>query len=121
MLIQNLEVTFAYGEAYIKTLKCDYVQISLELLGKVNEDVDFILHEDYENVRECIRLKVLLDRAETQWMIDFLKAKDKNDDDKVIDKIISHLKLTFLAKRPPLPQIVQQELLMAAEEMGEYF
>ncbi len=30
-------------------------------------------------------------------------------------------KLTFMAERPPPPQIVQQELLMAAEEMGEYF
>ena len=43
------------------------------------------------------------------------------DDHKVIDKIISHLKLSFMAERPPPPQIVQQELLMAAEEMGEYF
>ena len=42
------------------------------------------------------------------------------EDHKVIDKIIAHLKLTFMAERPP-PQIVQQELLMAAEESGEYF
>ena len=40
---------------------------------------------------------------------------------KVIDKIIRHLELTFDAERPPPPQKVQQELLMAAEEMGEYF
>jgi len=31
------------------------------------------------------------------------------------------LKLTFQAERPPPPQIVRQELLMAADEMGEYF
>jgi hypothetical protein len=42
-------------------------------------------------------------------------------DHKVIDKIIVHLKLTFMAQRPPPPQRVQQELLMAAEERGEYF
>jgi len=42
------------------------------------------------------------------------------EDHKVIDKIIGHLKLTFHAERPP-PQVVQQELLMAAEESGEYF
>jgi len=42
------------------------------------------------------------------------------EDHKVIDKIIAHLKLTFLAERPP-PQIVQQELMMAAEERNEYF
>ncbi len=41
-------------------------------------------------------------------------------DHKVIDKIIAHLKLTFMAERPPPPQSVQQELLMAAEESGEY-
>ena len=40
------------------------------------------------------------------------------EDHKVIDKIIAHLKLTFMAERPPPPQIVQQELLMAAEERG---
>jgi hypothetical protein len=36
-------------------------------------------------------------------------------------KIIGHLKLTFMAERPPPSQIVQQELLMAAEEREEYF
>jgi len=43
------------------------------------------------------------------------------EDHKVIDKIIDHLKLTFMAERPPPPQRVQQELLMAAEEREEYF
>jgi hypothetical protein len=40
---------------------------------------------------------------------------------KAIDKIIRHLELTFEAERPPPPHNVQQELLMAAEERGEYF
>jgi len=43
------------------------------------------------------------------------------EDHKVIDKIIDHLKLSFVAERPPPPQFVQKELLMAAEERGEYF
>jgi len=43
------------------------------------------------------------------------------EDHKVNDKIIAHLKLTFHAERPPPPQIVQKELLMAPEERGEYF
>jgi len=43
------------------------------------------------------------------------------EDHDVIDKIIAHLKLTFMAERPPPPQSIQQELLMAAEEKGEYF
>ena len=42
-------------------------------------------------------------------------------DHKVIDKIIDHLKLTFMAERPPPTQRVQKELLMAAEEREEYF
>ena len=42
------------------------------------------------------------------------------EDHKVIDKIIDHLKFSFMAERPP-PQCVQQELLMSAEEHGEYF
>jgi len=43
------------------------------------------------------------------------------EEPKIIDRIIAHLKLTFEAERPPPPHIVHQELLMAAEERGEYF
>jgi hypothetical protein len=43
------------------------------------------------------------------------------EDPKAIDRIIRHLKLTFQAKRPPPPHHVQQDLLTAAEEMGEYY
>ena len=43
------------------------------------------------------------------------------EEPKVIDRIIAHLELTFEAERPPPPHNVQQELLMAAGEMGEYF
>ncbi len=43
------------------------------------------------------------------------------EDHKVIDRIIAHLKLNFYAERLPPSQIVQKELLMAAEEKGEYF
>ncbi len=43
------------------------------------------------------------------------------EDPKAIDKIICHLRLSFLAERPSLPNYVQQELLMAAEGSGEYF
>ena len=41
------------------------------------------------------------------------------EEPKTIDKIIRHLELTFEAERPPPPRVVQQKLLMAAEEMGE--
>jgi len=39
----------------------------------------------------------------------------------VVDRIIDHLKLTFVAERPPPPHIVYQEVLMAAEVGEEYF
>ena len=43
------------------------------------------------------------------------------EEPKTIDRIIRHLELTFEAERPPPPHFVQQEFLMAAEEIGEYF
>jgi hypothetical protein len=38
----------------------------------------------------------------------------------VVDRIIEHLKLSFIAKRPPPPQIAYQEVLIAAEAPAEY-
>jgi len=38
----------------------------------------------------------------------------------VVDRIIDHLKLSFVADRPPPPPIACQELLMAAEASSEY-
>jgi hypothetical protein len=43
------------------------------------------------------------------------------EDPKAIDRIIGHLKITFQAERPPPSDVIHQELLMAAEESGEYF
>jgi hypothetical protein len=39
----------------------------------------------------------------------------------VVDRIINHLKLIFVAAKPPPPRIASQELLMAAETSAEYF
>jgi len=39
----------------------------------------------------------------------------------VVDRIINHLKLTFVASKPPPPHIAYQEFLMAAETSSEYF
>jgi len=39
----------------------------------------------------------------------------------VVDRIIDHLKLTFVAERPPPPHIAYPEVLVAAETSGEYF
>jgi len=39
----------------------------------------------------------------------------------VVDRIINHLKLTFVAAKPPPPRVPSQELLMAAQTSAEYF
>jgi hypothetical protein len=39
----------------------------------------------------------------------------------VVDRIIDHLKLKFVAERPPPPHLVYQEFLMAVETSPEYF
>jgi hypothetical protein len=39
----------------------------------------------------------------------------------VVDRIINHLHLTFVAERPPPPQFAYQKVLMAAETGREYF
>jgi len=38
----------------------------------------------------------------------------------VVDRIINHLKLTFVAERPPPSQMTFQEPLLAAETSAEY-
>ncbi|MFZ2052858.1 MAG: transposase [Candidatus Aminicenantales bacterium] len=38
----------------------------------------------------------------------------------VVDRIIDHLKLNFVAERPPPPQMAFQELLIAAEASSEH-
>ena len=38
-----------------------------------------------------------------------------------VDRIIDHLKLTFVAEKPPPSRVIEQVALMAAEEPAEYF
>jgi hypothetical protein len=42
-------------------------------------------------------------------------------DHAVVDRIIDHLKLTFIASKPPPPSTVYQEVLVTAETSAEYF
>ncbi|TRZ90194.1 acid--CoA ligase [bacterium] len=42
-------------------------------------------------------------------------------DHQAIDRIIGHLKLTFVAAKPPPSHIFEQVALAAAEESVEYF
>lgn len=54
-------------------------------------------------------------RGSTMKVIAFITG------DAVVDRIIKHLKLTFVAAKPPPPQADSQELLMAADVSAEYF
>ena len=38
-----------------------------------------------------------------------------------MDRIIDHLKLTFVADKPPPSHVIEQVALMAAKEPVEYF
>jgi hypothetical protein len=38
----------------------------------------------------------------------------------VVDRIIRHLELTFVAEKPPPTHVFKQVALMAAEESGDY-
>jgi hypothetical protein len=42
-------------------------------------------------------------------------------DYRAVDRIIDHLRLTFVAEKPPPSQVCQQVALMVAEEQAEYF
>jgi len=39
----------------------------------------------------------------------------------VVDRIINHLKLTFVAERPPPPHIVSQQFFLDSEAPADYF
>jgi len=39
----------------------------------------------------------------------------------LVDRIINHLKLTFVAERPPPPHVVSLEFLMDLEAPADYF
>ncbi|MBC7362941.1 MAG: acid--CoA ligase [Candidatus Aminicenantes bacterium] len=39
----------------------------------------------------------------------------------VVDRIIHHLKLTFVAERPPPPHVASLEFLMDSEAPADYF
>lgn len=79
MLAQNIKITFiATSSGWVqKTLLCDYALFGLDLVGEVNEMVDYSLEENYPGVRQTIELKVKLDLHESFFMADFLGSTDK--------------------------------------------
>ena len=57
--------------------------------------------------------------SQQAWIVGFLRTGLHGFDAEIAG--VRGYKLTFMAERPPPPQIVQQELLMQAEEVGKYF
>jgi hypothetical protein len=49
-----------------------------------------------------------------------MKVVDFITDYEAVGGIIDHLKLTFIAEKPPPSDVLEQVALMAAEENGEY-
>ena len=55
------------------------------------------------------------------YMIRPLLSLERLSLDEKEGKVSYHLKLTFLAERPPPPHLAYQEVLLAAEQSAEYF
>lgn len=78
MLNSNLNVTFSYGYGqYQKTLKCLDVRYFWRAVGDILEDIDFHLIEDYQAVRQGIRIKPFLTFNDSVWMANFLSSDSK--------------------------------------------
>jgi Transposase zinc-binding domain len=78
-------------------------------------------------VREILLLdvphrQVVLTIPKTLWTVcPFWKGKAVSATaHAVVDRIIRHLELTFVAEKPPPAYALEQVALMAAEESGEY-
>jgi hypothetical protein len=75
---QSVNVTFSHNtDTESLTLMCSSVVFSLEFVGEVLELVDYSLLENYQDVRESIRIKVKLSLPESIFIRDFLSATDK--------------------------------------------
>ncbi|MDP2907692.1 MAG: acid--CoA ligase [Nanoarchaeota archaeon] len=53
-------------------------------------------------------------------MRDTLKVIAFITDFQAVDRIVNHLKLRFIAEKPPPSCVIEQVTLMAAEELAEY-
>jgi len=82
MLVQSIEVNFSNYGINARELVCDYVLMGFEYIGggPVIEKLDFTLEEDFDDVRQTIELKVLLNLYETNWMQLWLATKNKTLD-----------------------------------------
>lgn len=80
MINQNPKnILFRYAGANSKSLDCNYIDYSIDLLGDVEEmlDTDRTLIENYGAVRLLIEIELVVFYADTEWMKNFITAKDK--------------------------------------------
>ena len=70
-------ITFRYGGTNSRELVCDHVEFGVELIGDVDEYLDFEMAEVYENVRLLIEMPVRLWLPDALWLLGYLQADDK--------------------------------------------
>ena len=113
------QVTVRYYGLYANAHRGKIKKASLEAfpLRIVEEELQPIPSKGWaEMIRKIYEVDPLLcpECGGTMKVIAFLT------DYSVVDRIIGHLKLTFVAERPPPPHVAYQELLMAAKAGGDY-
>lgn len=77
MIALNVQVRFQAPGKVDRIFRCDYVTFGIQILGSIDEKLDYSLEEDYEGVRQTIRLRVKLDLIEAQFMVNFLASTEK--------------------------------------------
>jgi len=112
------QVTVRYYGLYANAHRGKIKKASLEAfpLRIVEEELQPIPSKGWaEMIRKIYEVDPLLcpECGGTMKVIAFLT------DYSVVDRIIGHLKLTFVAERPPPPHVAYQELLMAAKAGGD--
>jgi hypothetical protein len=110
------------GEGFVARPKTNFLYLKAGVLLShppiIEEEERFVPSKGWaEMIRKVFEVDPLLCPACGGQMSIISFAEEP----KTIDRIIAHLKLTFEAERPPPPQRIQQELLMAAKEREEYF
>ena len=61
------------------------------------------------------------EKPEEVERMDYLEFIAIITDYAMVDRIIHHLKLTFVAERPPPPHVVSQQFFLDSEACADYF
>ena len=87
------------GGTETQDIECEKIEFSLEFIGEkvVLELLDYELLENFQGVREVIRIKCQTLFGETNWFKDFIQATDKQlvIDGTTYDVVIDQKEITF--------------------------